>query len=95
MITGIGKAEAAMMLLRSMSPNIIAMDEITAYSDMQAVQEIIGCGVGLLTTMHGYDLSAIRKPAFLPLYDLRAFEKAILINTGHGRREYEVFDLYE
>lgn len=93
-LTGVPRASAAMMLLRAMSPNVIAMDEITAHSDMGVIMEAVGCGVGLLTTMHGEGLKSLEKPMFSQLKKLNIFEKAILIRINQGKRLYEVIDLY-
>lgn len=93
-LTGISKNDAAMMLLRSMAPDIIAMDEITAFADQTAIREAVGCGVGLLTTIHGDGVQSLRKPAFTALYEAEVFEKAILVSIKQGKRCYEVVDLY-
>ena len=44
-ITGLSKAESAMLLLRGMNPQIIAMDEITQSADADAIRELCCCGV--------------------------------------------------
>ena len=93
--SGLPKSQAAMMLLRSMAPQVIAMDEITAYSDAAAILEAVGCGVGLLTTTHGDGLLSLRKPAFRALYDAMVFEKAVLVHVERGERVYQVVDLYD
>ena len=94
-LTEIPKSQAAMMLLRSMSPNVIAMDEITAIHDAEAILEAAGCGSGLLTTIHGDGMQTLRKPAFRQLYDAMVFEKAIFVEVIDGNREYRVIKLYD
>lgn len=54
-ICGAPKADAALMLLRGMNPQILAMDEITALRDREALQRISDCGVGLLASVHSGD----------------------------------------
>lgn len=90
---GVPKQQAAIMLLRGMSPDILAMDEITAARDLPALTEAVGCGVGLLTTMHGTDLSALEKPAFREIAGAGVFQRAVIIRLRNGRREYTVEDL--
>ena len=87
-ISGIPKSTAASMILRTMAPDIIAMDEITSVKDMPAITEAVGCGVGLLTTMHGRGLYDLEKPSFRPIYELRAFEYAIFIEVENKKRNY-------
>ena len=94
-LSGVSKSSGAMMLVRTMNPHVIAMDEITAYHDASAIMEAVGCGVGLLTTMHGNGLESLRKPAFRPLYDAMVFEWAVMIEVKDGRRCYRVERVYD
>lgn len=93
-ITNVTKCEAGIMLIRSMAPDILAMDEITAASDLPAVLEAAGCGVGLLATVHGDDLETLKeKKMFRELFSYDIFEKAVTIEKLRGRRQYQVVDL--
>ncbi len=94
-MVGVPKQKAAIMMLRGMAPQILAMDEITALCDMEAITEAVGCGVGLLTTIHGVDISALQKPVFREIYDTMVFEKAIIIHIGASGRSYQVVNIYE
>ncbi len=60
-ICGLPKADAAMMLLRAMNPQILAMDEISAVRDTEALRRVSGCGVGLLASIHGADSEELRR----------------------------------
>ena len=60
-VCGLPKAEAAMMLLRAMNPQILAMDEISAARDAEALRRVSGCGVGLLASVHGADSEELRR----------------------------------
>lgn len=51
-LTGCPKREGIGLLLRSMSPDVIAVDEITAREDCEALAEAIWCGVRLIATAH-------------------------------------------
>lgn len=83
-LTGAPKAEGAMLLLRAMNPQILAMDEITAPEDLQAVVLAVGCGVKLLATAHAEDVAALRKrPLYREMLALGAFEKAVVIQKSH------------
>ena len=60
-VCGLPKAEAALMLLRGMNPQILAMDEISAARDAEALRRVSGCGVGLLACVHGTDSEELRR----------------------------------
>ena len=88
------KALGIPILLRAMNPQIIAVDEITQEEDLRAISMAVGCGVGLLATVHGTSLADLeRKPLYRRLLRQRAFEKVIFIRCAAGERIYEVEDL--
>lgn len=93
-ITNVTKCQAAVMLIRTMSPDILAMDEITAAADLPAILEASGCGVGLLATVHGSDADSLRqKKLFHDLFSYDIFQKAVCIHKQKGQRKYTVTDL--
>ena len=47
------KAQGMVMLLRSMSPEIIAVDEIGSIDDSRAIEDAINSGVKVIATAHG------------------------------------------
>ena len=90
-LTGIPKAEAAMMLLRGMNPEIIAMDEITRERDMEAVLQIHGCGVGILSSVHATDPDELRRRRESRELLERGIFRYVLQIQGTGcRRRYRV-----
>lgn len=90
-LTGIPKAEAMIMLLRSMSPEWIAVDEITSPSDLEAISMISYCGVKLLATAHGSDLSELRRrPLYNRLLQLQYFRHAIILQQDKTCRMEEM-----
>lgn len=79
------KAKGIMMLLRSMSPDIIATDEIGRNEDATAIEEAINAGVTIITTAHGLDIDDIRKrPAIRKLINRSFFDRYIILGTGSG-----------
>ncbi|MGN0404411.1 MAG: stage III sporulation protein AA, partial [Bariatricus sp.] len=59
------KAEGMMMLIRSMSPQVVAVDEIGTSRDVEAVSYAMHCGAIMLATVHGTSLEEIREKPFL------------------------------
>ena len=45
------KAKGMMMLIRSMSPQVIAVDEIGSKEDLEAISHVISCGCKLIATV--------------------------------------------
>ena len=55
-VDSVSKSKGMMLLLRSMSPEIIAADEIGTEEDMLAIKTAVLSGVRLICTSHGEDI---------------------------------------
>ena len=51
-LDGCPKAEGMMLLLRSMAPEIIAVDELGGEEEIRSVRQALKCGCTVLATMH-------------------------------------------
>lgn len=51
-LEGASKAEGMLMMLRSMSPQVIVTDEIGRAEDIAAIEKIVNSGVRIITTVH-------------------------------------------
>ncbi|MTI79980.1 MAG: stage III sporulation protein AA [Firmicutes bacterium] len=79
------KASGMMMLLRSMSPQVIATDEIGRMEDVEALEEVLNAGVKVLTTAHGAAVDDIEKrPAIKRLLKLQAIERLVVLDRSKG-----------
>ena len=88
-ITGCPKALGAMMLLKTMSPQILAVDEITSPEDVQALSAVVNCGVRVLATIHAWSWEELRrKPLFTLLERERFFDRVIGIQRRGSQRTY-------
>ena len=90
-ISGLDKLSGALLLLRSMTPQIIASDEISAPEDLTAMEEIFGCGIGILATAHARDCGELmRRSSYRALIEKGVFKQALVIRCEKGERLYEV-----
>lgn len=79
-LTGCPKAKGMLMMLRSMNPGVIAVDEITAPEDVAAVETCRNCGVGIIATVHGQSAGDISsRPLFKKLMDVGVFGLVVTI----------------
>ena len=89
-MSGMPKAQSAMAILRSMNPQILAMDEITAPADVEACAMAANCGVQLLATAHAASLDELQnRELYRRLMGTSAFHKIIRITLDKGQRNYE------
>ena len=93
-LDGCPKAMAIPMLLRSMNPQVLAVDEITETEDIRAILSAANCGVTMLATIHAADVAELgRKPLFRRLLQAKVFTKAVVIQRLEAQRHYLVEDL--
>lgn len=88
------KAEGMLMMIRSMSPAVIAVDEIGKREDIDAIAYVMNCGCQILATVHGSSIDDIRnKPVLRKLVEERLFKRfVILAGNGKPGRIEIVFD---
>ena len=90
-LSGAPKAEAALLLLRAMGPEVVAMDELGDEADAAAVAALVGCGVRVFATAHAADLAALRaRPVVRALLSRGAFDALVRIRGRGAQRVYEV-----
>lgn len=79
------KVQGMIMLLRSMSPEVIAVDEIGSIKDSEAIEEAINSGVKVIATVHGKDMDEIlKKPGIKRLMENKAFERIVFLSRKNG-----------
>jgi len=66
-LTGCPKLQGIPMLLRTMGPDYIAVDEITEEADCLALLQAVNCGVKLLATAHAGSVEEFRRRAVYSL----------------------------
>ncbi|MEZ3486455.1 MAG: stage III sporulation protein AA [Lachnospiraceae bacterium] len=88
------KAEGMMMLIRSMGPEVIAVDEIGTTEDVHAVEYAMHCGCRMLATVHADSMEELRrKPLLDQMVAKKQFERYILLGCqDHAGQVEGVFD---
>lgn len=82
------------MALRSMSPEIIAVDELGGREDAGIVGEILLCGCRILGTMHGETMEHITAmEGMRQMYQRNLFQRYIFLKrAADGTRDVTVYD---
>ncbi|NLP14781.1 MAG: stage III sporulation protein AA [Clostridium sp.] len=74
-----------MMMLRSMSPDLIVTDEIGTSGDKNAVMQVVNAGVKVITTAHGYNVSQLKtRKEVLSLMQEKVFERYVVLSARRG-----------
>lgn len=88
-MSDIPKAEAVMMLLRTMNPQLIVMDEISSPGDCAAAVSAVGCGVRVIASAHAASVNDLKSRAvYRELVGQRVFTAALVIKNIGGVRSY-------
>ena len=88
------KAEGMIMLIRSMGPEVIAVDEIGGEEDVRAIEYAMHCVCKMIATVHGGSMEELRrKPVFDKMLKERRFERYILL--GNQQHVGEVQAIYD
>ncbi len=75
------KANGMLMLIRSMSPAVVATDELGRSEDIYAVQEALNAGVSVLTTVHGKEISELlHRPCVGELLRNKYFHRYVILS---------------
>jgi len=84
-LRNIPKKTAVFMAIRTLNPEVLALDEIAGETDFPILQEAARCGITLMATLHGAEVSSWRnRNAFQSLH----LEKIIEIRNSDFSRQY-------
>jgi len=82
-LDGVEKKEGLFWLLRSMSPEVLACDELGSKEDAGVVSELARAGVKFLTTLHGSSWEEINiRPVICSIVEQKFFSRYVFL-TGH------------
>lgn len=79
------KAEGMLMMIRSMSPVLIAVDEIGKREDIDALEYVMNCGCRILATVHGSSVADVHnKPVLSKMIEDKMFKRYIVLDGIEG-----------
>ena len=86
-ITGCSKPQGIDAVLRTMGPDTIAVDEITAAADCDALLQAGWCGVRLLATVHGAGPRDLRcRKVYRPILESGLFDTLVILGQDKSYR---------
>lgn len=89
-LDGCPKAVGMMMVLRSMGPQVIVVDELGTTEDIEALFSVIRSGCRILATIHGEGIQDMKSEGFLnEVIKEKVFERYVVIGR---ERKMTVFD---
>ena len=81
------KAPGVLLLLRTMCPKCIAVDEITSAEDCDALLNTGWCGVHLLATAHAADRNDLyHRPVYRPIITSHLFDTLVIMQPDKSWR---------
>jgi len=71
--------------IRTLTPEVIVMDELAKPSDIEALNYAIGAGVKILATAHASGIQEfLKRPYFKSLISEKVFERVVVLSTRNG-----------
>ncbi len=94
-LDGCPKAKGMSMMVRSMAPQVMAMDELGHADDVEALMDVLRTGVQILSTAHASSIEEARnRPTLAHLLDQGVFERMVVLSRKHGPGTIDgVYDL--
>lgn len=81
-LTGCPKPAGIDMVLRTMGPSCIAVDEITDEADARAMCKAVGCGVRLIAAAHASSMQDLQKRrVYQDLLENGIFDRALILRS--------------
>ena len=75
------KSHGMLMLIRSMAPDVIAVDELGKKEDVEALEYCMNCGCTMIATVHAGDLDELKKKTiFKYMLDNKLFKRIVVMN---------------
>ena len=80
-LDGCPKSYGMLMLIRSMAPEVIAVDELGKKEDVEALEYCMNCGTTIIATIHAADLDELKnKNIFRYMLENRLFKRIVVMS---------------
>ena len=80
-LDGCAKHMGMQMMLRSMTPEILAVDVIGSRTNKEAIDAVMNCGCCLLATAHGASMEKFQmRPALRQMAEEKIFERYVILS---------------
>lgn len=83
-LCGCNKQDGIMMLIRTMAPDVIIVDELGGKEDAKAVEEAINCGVAVIASIHGSCIDDVNKKGLGKVFDC-----TVILGNEYG--DFKIF----
>ena len=89
-LDGCPKSEGLEMLIRTMAPEVIAVDEIGGKHDCKSLKGALNAGISVICSAHGASVEECRqKPYIKELIDEKLFDRIIVLSKKRGPCTFE------
>lgn len=93
-LRGYSRADGIEIALRTLSPSVIAVDEVGRAREAEAMLETLSSGVRVILTAHaGRADEAMRRAALRPIFDAGIVDRLVGIELTEGRRSLSVMEV--
>lgn len=80
------KSEGMMMMIRSMAPDILAVDELGSAKDIEAMRQAFQCGCKMLATIHGFSIGEVERKEYMKsVIKEQLFDRYMLLGKKNDR----------
>ncbi|GGF76959.1 stage III sporulation protein AA [Paenibacillus albidus] len=92
-LDGCPKAEGMMMMIRSLSPDVLIADEIGRMEDADAVTEALHAGISVVASAHGKEVAElVSRPGLGSLLEHKLFERYVILHRSEAGLSFRILD---
>jgi stage III sporulation protein AA len=86
------KEVGMMLLLRSMAPQVLAVDELGSTAEVELLHRMTCCGCTVIATVHGSSLEEVReKKIYASLWEKRVFRYFLFLSRREGKYAIDLY----